>query len=115
MPLVQFGPEDGDKKVGSPQGRNNFNKSSQLLAFADDIDIIARSINELKQVFYNIERAAKNMGLEINEKTKILVSTTSKARATRIGPILTIEDYNFEIVNAFNTLARTAKTISVRK
>lgn len=42
---------------------------------------------------------------EINEeKTKILVSTTSKARTTRIGPILTIGDYNFEVVNTFKYL-----------
>lgn len=37
-------------------------KSSQLLVFSDDIDIIARTVNELKRIFC-IEKVAKNMGL----------------------------------------------------
>lgn len=72
------------RKSGAHSEGTILNKSSQLLAFADDI--IARSTDELKRIFYSIERVARNMGLEINEeKTKIVISTTSKTKArTRI-------------------------------
>lgn len=56
------------RKSGVCREGTILNKSSQLLVFADDIDIIARSTDELKQVFCNIERTARNMGLEINEE-----------------------------------------------
>jgi hypothetical protein len=38
------------------------------LAYADDIDIIARSPTALKEAFLSLERAACVMGLKINEK-----------------------------------------------
>lgn len=68
-------------------------KSTQLLAYAD-IDIVSRSVEDLKESFIKIERAAREIGLEINEeKTKMLVSTTSKIRVRRIGQSLTIGEY----------------------
>jgi sorting nexin-29 len=45
-----------------------FYKSVQLLAYADDIDIIARSPSALKETFLSLERAAGVMGLQINEE-----------------------------------------------
>ena len=39
-----------------------FYKSVQLLAYADDIDIIARSQTALKEAFLSLERAAGEMG-----------------------------------------------------
>ena len=41
-----------------------FYKSVQLLAYADDIDIIARSQTALKEVFLSFERAAGEIGLK---------------------------------------------------
>jgi len=55
-----------------------FYKSVQLLAYADDIDIIARSQTALKEAFLSLERAAGEMGLRINEKkTKYLATRES--------------------------------------
>ena len=55
-----------------------FYKSVQLLAYADDIDIIARSQAELKEAFISLERATGEMGLKINEeKTKYLTTILS--------------------------------------
>ena len=52
-----------------------FYKSVQILAYADDIDIIARSRTALKEAFLLLERAAGEMGLRINEKrTKYLAT-----------------------------------------
>jgi sorting nexin-29 len=48
-----------------------FYKSVQILAYADDIDIIARKETAMKEAFTNLERAAKKMHLSIDqEKTK---------------------------------------------
>ena len=43
-----------------------FYKSVQLLAYADDIDITARSQAALKEAFIPLERAVGEMGLKIN-------------------------------------------------
>lgn len=60
-------------------------KSTQLL---DDIDIVARSLVDLKESFINIEKAAREIGLEINEeKTKALISTTSRTRGLGLAKI----------------------------
>ena len=55
-----------------PQTRGTiFNKSVQILAYADDIDIITRSESTLKEYFFALERAVGNAKLIINEgKTK---------------------------------------------
>ena len=41
-----------------------FYKSVQILAYADDIDIIARSRTALKEAFPSFERAAEKNGLK---------------------------------------------------
>lgn len=52
-----------------------YHKSVQVLAYADDIDIIGRSSEDVKNSFILLERAAKKMGLSINEtKTKYMIS-----------------------------------------
>jgi hypothetical protein len=50
-----------------------FNKSVQILAYADDIVIIGDSLAVLKEIFISMEKAAKEMGLTVNEnKTKFM-------------------------------------------
>jgi len=47
------------------------NRSIQILGYADDLDIIGRSISEIRGTFLKIEEAVRRMGLAINEnKTK---------------------------------------------
>lgn len=49
------------------------NKSTQILGYADDLDIVSRSIRDLRDTFIKLETAAKKMGLQINEeKTKYM-------------------------------------------
>jgi hypothetical protein len=46
------------------------------LAFANDIDIIGGTQKAMKEVFINLERAAKKMHLQVNQdKTKQLRKT----------------------------------------
>ncbi|KAF2886931.1 hypothetical protein ILUMI_19242 [Ignelater luminosus] len=47
------------------------NKSVEILAYADDVDIITRSKRDVIHAFVSLEEDAKKIGLRINpEKTK---------------------------------------------
>jgi hypothetical protein len=72
-----------------------FYKSAQLLAYANDIDIIARSPTALKKAFLSLKRAAGVMGLKINEKrAKYMTSRTNTNQSS------------FELKNLFLKLYR---------
>ena len=80
-----------------------FYKSVQILAFADDIDIIARSERDLIKSFSLLKNAAGNMGLKINEdKTKYMMvnSQSNRKQAKQI----VIDNYKIEIVQRFSYL-----------
>ncbi|GFT97691.1 reverse transcriptase domain-containing protein [Trichonephila clavipes] len=60
-----------------------WNRSLQLLAYADDIDIIGRSEKAVKEAFQALEISATNMGLTINEdKTKFMETLPSSVNNT---------------------------------
>jgi hypothetical protein len=51
----------------------------QILAYADNIDIINRSPKSLIEATITLDRAARRMGLEINQaKTKYMICGTKK-------------------------------------
>ena len=51
----------------------------QILAYADDIDIISRSLKSLQEATIALDIAAIRMGLEINQpKTKYMICGTKK-------------------------------------
>jgi sorting nexin-29 len=78
-----------------------FYKSVQLLAYADDIDTIARSPTALKEAFLSLERAAGVMGLKINKgKTKYLTTRVTKNQPKHFQ----IGKFNFETVQSFTYL-----------
>uniref|UniRef100_T1HU63 Reverse transcriptase domain-containing protein n=1 Tax=Rhodnius prolixus TaxID=13249 RepID=T1HU63_RHOPR len=55
-----------------------FNKSVQLLAYADNLDIIGRSFRAVEEAFLTLEGPARRMGLVLNEKkTKYMVTGRS--------------------------------------
>jgi hypothetical protein len=52
-----------------------FNKQTQILGDADDIDIIGRSQAAVREVFLALEREANRVGLKIDEsKTKYMIA-----------------------------------------
>jgi hypothetical protein len=57
-----------------------YTKSSQISACADDLVIVTRSGNRLRQVYREIEKKTQQMGLKVNEKkTKyMIVSATQR-------------------------------------
>ena len=61
------------------QRGNIFYKSVQILAYADDVDIISRSPKSLQEATIALDRAARMMGLEINQaKTKHMICGAKK-------------------------------------
>jgi hypothetical protein len=63
-------------------------------------------ITDLKEFFIQLERAAKEVGLEVNEgKTNYLVVSRSK-RTTLAGQNFTFGEYNFERVNSYIHLGK---------
>jgi hypothetical protein len=53
-----------------------YNKVTQLLAYADDIDIVGRSQSAIRDAYLALEREAAKVVLKINEqKTKHMIAT----------------------------------------
>ena len=49
----------------------------KILGYADDIDIIGLRLSYVAEAYQGIEKAAENLGLQINEaKTKLMVVTS---------------------------------------
>ena len=66
-------------------------KSIMPLAYADDVDVIRRSICEVTAKFSKFAEEARSIGLAVNEsKTKYLLST---AKDTSIGVSVEIDGY----------------------
>lgn len=85
-----------------------YQKSVQLLAYADDIDIIGRTKRAVAGAFASIESEATKMGLAVNEdKTKFMLSTRNESQHHRLGQNITMDSYSFEVVKDFVYLGST--------
>lgn len=72
------------------------------MAYADDINIIARSLDRANEILINLDEAAKEVGLRINkDKTKTMTQTS--CWVPRKQNII-IGNYNFEKVERFTYL-----------
>ncbi|KAG8239415.1 hypothetical protein J437_LFUL012751 [Ladona fulva] len=79
------------------------NKSKQIVGYADDLNILGRSVPSIKEAFGNLETGAKDLNLKVNEhKTKFLLQ--SRKHRVGNGQNITIGNYNFEGVNNFTYL-----------
>ena len=73
-------------------------KSTQIFAYADDVAVVNRNKNVLKDTLVNIESEARKRGLRINEnKTKYMEVTRA---ASNTGHLL-CGKYEFEHVKEF--------------
>jgi CO dehydrogenase/acetyl-CoA synthase gamma subunit (corrinoid Fe-S protein) len=64
----------------------------QILAYADDIDIISRSPKSLQKATIALDRAARRMGLEINQaKTKYMICGTKKNNVENILSLILMD------------------------
>ena len=88
------------QKAGGHRNGTIFQKSVQLLAYADDIDIKGRTKQDVTAAFSAIERESTKMGLAVNEgKTKYMFSTSRDVR--RIDSRITADNYTFDTVKEF--------------
>ena len=79
-----------------------FTKSTQLLGFADDIDIVGRNFRSITDAYSKMELEANKIGLRVNEdKTKFLMVAASERTKNLVGSHLVIGDKRFEVVNDF--------------
>ena len=80
-----------------------FTSSKQLTAFADDVDLLGRGTLAVKESFVEMQTAGKEIGLVVNEdKTKYL--TLDRQQGSRIGQNITMNEFNFEVVQSFKYL-----------
>jgi len=57
---------------------NLFGRCGQIMAYADDVVIMGRRLQDVKEVLASLDQQTDNMGLEINEK-KTIYNSVMKA------------------------------------
>jgi hypothetical protein len=63
-----------------------YNKEIQLLAYADDIDIVGRSQSAVRNAYLALEGETAKVGLKINEpKTKYIIATRNDTTIRDVG------------------------------
>jgi hypothetical protein len=78
-----------------------YNKETQLLAYADDTDIVGRSQSAVRDAYLALKREAK-VGLKINEKkTKYIIVARNDRTICDGGQSVAIGDKHFEVVKEF--------------
>lgn len=83
-----------------------FTKSSQIFGYADDIAIVARNANKVREVYEVMEVEATKIGLNVNEsKTKYMIMSKSADR--RKPRDLEINGKRFGGVSGFEYLGTT--------
>ncbi|XP_073848775.1 uncharacterized protein [Musca autumnalis] len=86
-----------------------YTNSHMLLAYADDIDIMGRSVKEVTDTFRKVEAESAKVGLAVNgDKTKLMVST--RKASIELGPTVDVGTYNFEVVKDFVYLGTAINT-----
>jgi hypothetical protein len=87
-----------------------YNKETQLLAYADDIDIVGRSQSAVRDANFALEREAVQVGLKINgQKTKYMIAARDNWRQTlgSLGSLMTpTNDVSLEIQRRIQTADR---------
>jgi len=77
-------------------------KLKQIVAYADDVALLARSLKALKEIFHELQNEATLVGLSINEgKTKYM---QVKRMGIKDITHLKIDNFSFESLENFNYL-----------
>ena len=76
-----------------------FSKSNQFICFADDMDIVGKTFQAVAEKYTSLKREAERVGLKVNaSKTKYLLAGGTESLRARIGPSVTIDGDEFEVV-----------------
>ena len=77
-----------------------FNGTNQLLAYADNVNILGRSVHSMKKSTEAFVTASKETGLEVNaDKTKYII--TSRDQNAGRSHIIKTDNRSFESVEQF--------------
>ena len=86
--LFNIGFEGVVRRPGIDTSGSIHNKAVQLLAYADDIEIIARNPETVKDVYTQLKVKARRIGLAMNTtKTKYMKGRCSKNDDPRVSPL----------------------------
>jgi hypothetical protein len=80
-----------------------FYKYFQILAYADDIDIIGRTRAAMIEAFTSLEKGAEGMNLFINQEETKYMPVTKKSHAS-YPHYLEVGPYKFQVVHSFTYL-----------
>ena len=104
--LFNFALEYAIKSVQVNQDGLTLNGTHQLLAYADDVNILVGSVHTVKENAEALVVATKDIGLEVNaDKTKYMVM--SRDRNAGRGHSVKIDNSSFEKVDVFKYLGTT--------
>ena len=78
-----------------------FFKTVQILAYADDIDLMARTAPGLSEAFLHLEKSARNMGLVVNQEKTVYMH---RGKGTALQQDLALGNYIFKRVDNFKYL-----------
>jgi len=94
------------RRVQVNQDGLKLNGTHQLLAYADDVNILGGSIHTLKEIKNALVAATREIGLEVNaDETKYMIMSRDQ-NAGRIHSVRT-DNSNFERVKEFKYLGTT--------
>ncbi len=77
-----------------------FRKLSQLLGYADDLDLIGRNVDIVKENYTKVEEKGAEFGLKVSEKKTKYMTTSSSGSGPPIE-MLEVNGKRFEKVNSF--------------
>jgi len=89
-----------------------FFKSVQILAHADDIDLMARTISGLNETVLKLEKSARNMGLVINQEETVYMHS---GKDITLHQHLEIGNYVFKRVDNFKYLGTMVNKMNNRR
>jgi hypothetical protein len=76
-----------------------YNRETELLAYADDIDIVGRSQSAVWDAYLALEKEVAKVGLKINkQKTNYMTAVWNDGTIRDVGQSVAIGDKHFEVV-----------------
>jgi hypothetical protein len=84
-------------------GGTIYNRTLQVLAYADDVDLVACSTARLAEGFVELEVAASRGPIVNEKKTKYMINTREEHRYSNIT-CFTVNQYQFDRVTEFKYL-----------
>ena len=104
--LFNFALEYAIRRVQVNQDGLKLNGTNQLLAYADDVNILGGSIHTVKEKAEALLIATKEIGLEVNaDKTKYMVM--SQEQTAGLSHTMKVDNSSIERVEEFKYLGTT--------